>query len=147
VDALFAWFAYFAVENPGLSFCHSRNLLRKLSALDDCGPFRPAEGEMAAAISTVSKKLLIRHPVFGGRGISLMPSETFSCWGFLPSLRPLARHGKARFPNSSLRPTKESLLTANHAKYAKRENDLTLISLMFLNSRPPLQSGGGACPP
>jgi hypothetical protein len=47
-----AWFAYFAVENPGLSFCHSRNLLRKLSALDDCKSpqSEPNRGQSALAI-------------------------------------------------------------------------------------------------
>jgi hypothetical protein len=64
---LCAWFAYFAVENPGLSFCHSLNLLRRLSAPDDCGPFRTAGGGLAAAIS-IDSALLIRHPFFGRRG-------------------------------------------------------------------------------
>jgi hypothetical protein len=63
----------FAVENHGLSFCHSRNLLRRLSALDDCGSFTTAEDELAAAFSTHSE-LLIRLTIFGGRGRFQIPS-------------------------------------------------------------------------
>jgi len=74
---LFAWFAFFAVEIPGLSFYHSRNLLRRLSALDDCGSFRTVGGGLAAddfnGFSTPDPPY-----VFWRAGKTRMSSEAFN---------------------------------------------------------------------